>query len=99
MKHRSVSVRGFHPFRLLPVDEADVWEMIESLNAYTLLGEFRGAPEKDIAALVSGVTAFANSYGLVRKKFVEVEVNPLIVLPKGQGVFAVDIRTSARPPI
>ena len=42
-------------FRLLPLDEADVHEMLSELRGSRLFGAFRGRPARDVAALSKAI--------------------------------------------
>jgi acyl-CoA synthetase (NDP forming) len=75
---------------LLPTDRAAVAEAIERLKVAKLLKGYRGKPAGDIDAAIDavmGIAAFAEAH---RDRLVELDVNPLMVLPKGQGAVAVD---------
>jgi acetyltransferase len=65
--------------------------MIRDLSAYPLLAGTRGQPKRDIPAIHDGLLAVARlmeGFDQIQ----ELDVNPLMVLPEGQGVFAVDAR-------
>ena len=81
---------------LLPAGEDDVRAMLERLKLKTLLSGFRGAPAGDVEALVVAAVALGEFYLDHRTWLADIEINPLMVRPKGQGVCAVDIRTVAR---
>lgn len=67
----------------------DVDLALRRLRCWPLLEGFRGAPAADVGAVVEAALALVA--GLARDpEIAEVEVNPLIVLPRGQGVCAVD---------
>ncbi len=75
---------------LLPTDRVAVAEAIDSLQVSKLLTGFRGKPEGDINAVIDailGVASFAEDHW---DELLELDVNPLMVLPDGQGVMAVD---------
>jgi acyl-CoA synthetase (NDP forming) len=76
-------------FRALPVGHDDVRAMIEGLAIHPMLAGARGRPALDVDAAADTIAriaaAFAGAEGIA-----EVDVNPLIVLPRGQGVCAVD---------
>ncbi len=82
--------------RLLPVTGDDVRAAIERLSLKKLLAGFRGAPPADTDALVAAAVAFGNFYLDHRSWLADIEINPLMVLPAGEGVRAVDIRTVGR---
>ena len=64
--------------------------MLIELKAAPLLNGFRGAAKADIPALsqlISQVSALAAAY---RDRISEIEINPVLVHPEGQGVTVVD---------
>ena len=75
---------------LLPVGADDVRRMIDSLNASRLLHGYRGRAEADVPALVDAVLAIARFAEANRERLVELDVNPLLVRPRGSGAVAVD---------
>ena len=75
---------------LLPADCAMLERALASLKAYPLLVGFRGTPIADTAALLQALQQ-VGEFALARKdSLVELELNPLLVRPKGKGVVAVD---------
>lgn len=75
---------------LLPASRADVEAEVRRLAAAKLLSGYRGRPEGDLEATldaIMAVTAFAEAH---RDRLVELDVNPLLVRPKGLGALAVD---------
>lgn len=83
-------------FRLLPVTDADVADMLGELRARAVLGEFRGAPARDVDALIACAVALSRAYLDMRGEVSDIEINPLMVGPVGDGVCAVDIRAIKR---
>ena len=83
-------------FRLLPVSEADVLEMIDGLKVKRLLEGWRGAPRADIDALVRAARGLGDFFLDHRHLVDDIEINPIIVLPKGRGARAVDTRVVKR---
>jgi acetate---CoA ligase (ADP-forming) len=83
----------------LPLSADDVVGMLERLRGRALLHGFRGAPRYDVTAAAAAITRIAAAAELLADRLVELEVNPLIVGPEGQGAFAVDalirLRTTA----
>jgi len=74
--------------RLAPVDLDTAREMIAEVRGFTLLSGYRGKPAGDLDALARAIVALSR---LTRDgTVIEAEINPLIVLPAGQGVVAVD---------
>ncbi|MBI3899304.1 MAG: acetate--CoA ligase family protein [Gammaproteobacteria bacterium] len=82
---------------LLPASRNDIRAALESLKTYPLLTGFRGRPAGDIDAVLDAVIAVARYAEANRDQLQELDVNPLLVMPKGKGVVAVDalIRVSA----
>jgi succinyl-CoA synthetase beta subunit len=75
---------------LLPTTEDDVRRAISGLKIAKLLDGFRGGPVGDVGALVDAVMAVASYAHDNRATLAELDVNPLFVLPEGEGVVAVD---------
>lgn len=76
--------------RLAPLSLETAREMITEVKALRALAGFRGQPRGDLEALARalvGLSALALFDDVVIE---EAEVNPLIVMPEGEGVFAVD---------
>jgi len=80
--------------RLLPpqgaLSRADALAMAQELKTWPLLDGFRGRPKADIDALVSAIVAFSSMVAQIGERVVEAEINPLFVMPQGQGVRAAD---------
>ena len=80
--------------RLLPqsgglgTDEA--FGLVRDLKSWILLDGFRGRPKGDIDALVAAIVAFSGMVASLGPLLLEAEINPIFVLPHGQGVRAAD---------
>lgn len=70
--------------------------MAQSLKCWPLLNGYRGSPLADVNALVDAIVAFSNMAAQLGDRLVEAEINPLFVLPEGQGVRAADGVASLR---
>lgn len=66
-------------FRLVPLTTADAEDLIDDLATQALLGEFRGEPAVDRAALVRVITGLAD-LASQRADVRSVDLNPLIVV-------------------
>lgn len=66
-------------FRLLPITAVDAGEMIDDLDSQRLLGEFRGEPALDRAALVATIVGLAD-VGTEEPGVVSADLNPLILV-------------------
>lgn len=88
-------ILGDTVMRLAPVDIVTARDMIAGLKSAPILRGARGRPAGDLEALARAIVAIS---GLARDTDIaEVEVNPLIVLPEGGGVVAVDALMQIRP--
>ena len=76
--------------RLPPLGPLDADAMVAELKSAALLQGFRGRPKADIAAVAAAVLAFSDMALALGDRLVEAEINPLFVLPYGQGVRAAD---------
>ncbi|WP_353235031.1 acetate--CoA ligase family protein [Diaphorobacter ruginosibacter] len=76
--------------RVLPVDEAMAREMLGELKAFALLDGFRGKPRGDVTAACKAIAGFSDAVLALREQADEIEVNPLLVKPLGEGVRALD---------
>ena len=75
-------------FRLVPVDRADVVEMLDELKGAALLGGARGGAPVDRDALVDALLALCELARAAGEELQEVEINPLSASPR--GVCAID---------
>jgi acetate---CoA ligase (ADP-forming) len=76
---------------LLPPFTADAVEAaLARLRIARLLAGFRGKPAGDVAALVAAVLACTRYAADHLERLSELDLNPIIVRPRGQGAVAVD---------
>jgi acyl-CoA synthetase (NDP forming) len=64
--------------------------LVRELRTWPLLDGFRGRKLADVDALVSAIVAFSRMIDALGERLVEAEINPVFVLPKGEGVRAAD---------
>ena len=76
--------------RLPPLAREDAEGMIAGLRTAALLSGYRGVPPSDRGALVEAILAFAALAAAAGDRLLEAEINPLVVLPEGRGVRALD---------
>jgi acyl-CoA synthetase (NDP forming) len=76
--------------RLSPIDASDVRAMLDELKASKLLRDFRGAPERDVEALVECCVRFAQFVTATDGHFAAIDLNPVFVRERGQGVRIAD---------
>ena len=77
-------------FRLAPLDEEDVREMLAELRGGALLSGVRGREPRDVDALVQCVVRFGDFVAHNAGRFTAVEMNPVMVRPQGRGVAVAD---------
>ena len=75
---------------LLPVSANEVREAILSLRSASLLTGFRGKPAADIDTTVEVALSLARFAEAHADTLIELDINPLMLRPAGQGAFAAD---------
>ena len=83
--------------RLCPVDQPQALEMIDEVKGAKLFEGFRGRPAADRDALAEALVRLSHLGVNLEGRLDELDVNPLMVLPAGRGVKAVDALTVFRP--
>jgi acetyltransferase len=78
-------------FRLIPLTNTDAREMIDETRGAVLLKGARGEPPADIDVLQEWLERLAQMVTEMGD-IAEVDLNPVMVLPKGEGCIAVDAR-------
>jgi acyl-CoA synthetase (NDP forming) len=86
----ATEVFGDTAVRLLPLGPSDARDMLQDLKCRVLLEGFRGQTPGDIDALVQAIERFSEMALTLGDTLLEAEINPLFVLPRGQGVVAAD---------
>ena len=76
--------------RLCPITRDDALEMIDEVKGARLLRGFRGAPAADVDALADVLVNVSQMAAQLEGSLSELDINPLMVLPAGQGVKAAD---------
>jgi len=80
--------------RLLPpggaLSREEAAAMARELKTWPLLDGYRGRPKADVPALAEAIVAFSRMAAALGERLVEAEINPVFVLPAGQGVRAAD---------
>jgi acyl-CoA synthetase (NDP forming) len=77
-------------FRLAPVTYSVALEMIDEIKGSAVLKGARGAAPADIDALAGAIVRVSAMAIDLQDHLAELDINPLFVLPKGQGVKAGD---------
>jgi len=83
-------------FRVLPLTDRDVSEMIASTRALQLLEGYRGSPPADIEAVERLLLQLGSLVESV-PEIAEIDLNPVLVHPRGEGVTMIDARIRLRP--
>jgi acyl-CoA synthetase (NDP forming) len=85
--------------RLAPVSEDEALAMVRSVKGFPLLDGYRGKPKADVAALVRAIAGISRLASANADRLRTLEVNPILVMPEGRGVVALDavIETGAMP--
>jgi succinyl-CoA synthetase beta subunit len=73
-----------------PLSRDQAHDMLKRLRGYAILGGVRGQPAADIEALCGAVVGLSRLASTLGDQLAGLDINPLIVLPKGNGVIAVD---------
>jgi acyl-CoA synthetase (NDP forming) len=76
--------------RRCPITRSEAQAMIAEVKGARLLQGFRGRPAADIAALADTLVRVSHLAMHLEGHLAELDINPLMVLPSGQGVKAVD---------
>ena len=76
--------------RLAPVTVETAREMIAEVRALKSVSGLRGKARGDLEALAHAIAALSQLATQPQLRIAEAEVNPLMVMPEGEGVLAVD---------
>jgi acetate---CoA ligase (ADP-forming) len=77
-------------YRPAPVSAPEASAMLAELKAAPLLNGFRGAAKADIGALAQLISQVSVLAARLSREVSEIEINPVLVHPEGQGVTIVD---------
>lgn len=86
-----VELVGDVSFRVAPIDASEASSMILETRTGRLLQGYRGEPAMDTDAIVDSILRISQ-LAIDFPQILELEVNPLLVYPKGQGAVALDAR-------
>jgi acetyl-CoA synthetase len=84
---------------LIPTTRQRVYHALGQLKFAPLFNGFRGAPPADLGAAADVILAVAGMVEDDPTSIIELDINPLMLLPEGQGVVAADalVSLSAEP--
>jgi len=86
-----VELIGDAALRLGAVDEAEAGRMLAETRIGALLAGYRDGVSFDVAAARAAIIAVSRLMTVAPTEIRAIEINPLIVLPAGQGAVAVDL--------
>ncbi|MCS7185800.1 MAG: acetate--CoA ligase [Armatimonadetes bacterium] len=78
-------------FRFAPVRELGAYRMVRDIRTYKLLEGVRGEPPADIDKIVECIERLSQ-LAIEQDLIEELDINPLIVYPQGEGAAVVDVR-------
>ena len=84
--------------RVCPIARWDAEEMIDEVKGSRLMMGFRGWPKGDIPALVDTLMKVSDLAVNLGDRVQDIDINPLAVLPEGQGVKALDALVTIKSP-
>lgn len=87
-----VLVEVYHDvaLRCCPITRSEALAMVSEVKGARLLQGFRGSPPADVDALAEALVHISRLAIHLDGQLAELDLNPLLVLPTGQGVKAVD---------
>jgi acyl-CoA synthetase (NDP forming) len=84
-------------YRVAPFDKIEAQSMIGELRGAKLFDGVRGQPARDVDALADLLVAVSEMAWLLRDRVAEMDLNPVLVRPVGQGVVAADALVVLKP--
>ncbi len=85
-------------FRLAPLTRNGARNMVRSIKGHKLLAGYRGAPKTDIATIERMLVGLSELV-LNHPEIKELDINPLLVHPEGDGVTVADCRFILEIPV
>jgi len=80
--------------RPLPVSRREIGQMLDEVRTLRRLRGFRGAPPADVPALIAAIAAVVRLAERLGNDLTALDVNPIMVGPRGHGALAVDLLAS-----
>lgn len=77
-------------FRHAPVTAREAVDMLHELRGLPLLEGYRGHPAADIDALAQAIAKVSELAVAGAHRILSIDVNPVLVMPSGAGVYALD---------
>jgi acyl-CoA synthetase (NDP forming) len=82
----------------VPLDHVQARTLLGRLKGARVLGEYRGSPAADVDALIALIVRLSHFAADHADEIAEIDLNPVIVHAKGQGVSLVDALIIRQPP-
>ncbi|MGB9552865.1 MAG: acetate--CoA ligase family protein, partial [bacterium] len=79
-----------YSLRLPPLDYQEALQMVEETKLYKLVSGFRGKPKGDLRGLCEALVRLGKLASDFKDKIKALDINPLFIMPEGQGVLAID---------
>jgi hypothetical protein len=73
-----------------PLSREQTHDMLKRLRGFPILAGVRGKPPADVDALCGAIVGVSHLAVALGDQLLGLDINPMIVLPKGQGAVAVD---------
>jgi acetyltransferase len=83
-------------FRLAPINRNSARSMVRGIKGFSLLDGFRGRPKADVAALEKLLVCLSDLVS-DNPEIKELDINPLLVHPDGEGATVADCRFILEP--
>ncbi len=78
-------------FAVAPISESEAKHMVSTVKTYPLIAGVRGEAPSDIKSIIDALMK-ASQLVTDHPEILEFEINPLMVMPDGQGCVAMDVR-------
>ncbi|HJR92721.1 MAG TPA: GNAT family N-acetyltransferase [Acidimicrobiia bacterium] len=92
----TVELLGDVAFRIHPLTDVDAAEMVRAIRGFPMLEGYRNMPVGDVAAVEEALLRVSAMLTAL-PEISEMDLNPVKVLPPGQGVVVVDARMRVEP--
>jgi acyl-CoA synthetase (NDP forming) len=90
-----VEILGDVRFRIAPLTDRDVEELLHEIKGFRLLEGYRGHPPADLASLREALLRLSRLADEVHE-ISELDLNPVFALPPGEGCLIADARIRVR---
>ena len=77
-------------FRVAPFSITEAHRMMRELRGFPLLNGTRSCPRGDLSALASALATLSQFAAAHADQLASAELNPVLVLPEGKGLVALD---------